>query len=388
MYINSLKIKNLLSFGPESAEIRLGRLNVLIGPNGSGKSNLLEILDLLRNLPRDLAGCVRRGGGINEWLWKGKSANVSAEERRVGSLSLLVAGNPNPELYWDATTHHLELTGVSSGLEILREEIRDSFSAEPAFLSENGQPFRFPKGKKTKLSGSFESNRSILEQRRDPKAFPEITRLATEYEKIKLYREYSMGRLNTLRQPQSLDGPVDFLEPDGSNLGLILNNLRRFPESVETVLGGLQELSPDFSNFHVELVANTAQIFIQEKSWSTPATRLSDGTLRYLCLLAVLCHPNPPPLICIEEPEVGLHPDLLPGLGRLLVRASQRCQLVVTTHSDILVDALSHTPESILVVEKQDGSTVIRHLTANEIAAAAEGLGKLWLSGQLGGTRW
>ncbi|MEW6754253.1 MAG: AAA family ATPase [Candidatus Latescibacterota bacterium] len=85
-----------------------------------------------------------------------------------------------------------------------------------------------------------------------------------------------------------------------------------------------------------------------------PATRLSDGTLRYLALLAVLCHPTPPPLVCIEEPELGLHPDIMPQLAVLLCEAATRTHLVVTTHSDILVDALTDTPEAILVCEKHD----------------------------------
>jgi len=77
--------------------------------------------------------------------------------------------------------------------------------------------------------------------------------------------------------------------------------------------------------------------------------RLSDGTLRYLCLLTILCHPAPPPLICIEEPELGLHPDILPEVAKMLVDAASRTQLIVTTHSDILVDCLSDHPEAIVV---------------------------------------
>src|SRR4030042_5600050 len=99
-----------------------------------------------------------------------------------------------------------------------------------------------------------------------------------------------------------------------------------------------------------------------EGEYKIPATRLSDGTLRYLCLLSILCHPNPPPLVCIEEPELGLHPDVLPNLALLMLSASERCQLIVTTHSDILVDALTEIPESVIVCEKQGGSTRMQRL--------------------------
>jgi predicted ATPase len=120
------------------------------------------------------------------------------------------------------------------------------------------------------------------------------------------------------------------------------------------------------------------------------ATRLSDGTLRYLCLLAILCHPELPPLVCIEEPEIGLHPDILPAVAKLLVEASRRTQLIVTTHSDALVDALTDTPEAIVVCEKHEGSTTMRRLekAALEDWLKDYSLGQLWQKGELGGNRW
>jgi predicted ATPase len=117
---------------------------------------------------------------------------------------------------------------------------------------------------------------------------------------------------------------------------------------------------------------------------------LSDGTLRWLALLAVLLDPSPPPLICIEEPELGLHPDLMPTLARLLKEASERTQIVVTTHSEILVDAFTDTPEAVLICEREDGCTTLRRLDGDLLSAWLEAytLGQLWRKGELGGTRW
>lgn len=132
------------------------------------------------------------------------------------------------------------------------------------------------------------------------------------------------------------------------------------------------------------------QLLMREREYSIPATRLSDGTLRYLCLLAILCHPDPPPLVCLEEPELGLHPDVLPNLAKLMLSASERCQLIVTTHSDILVDALTETPESVIVCEKQDGRTRMQRLDSKELTQwlGKYRLGELWLKGEIGGMRW
>ena len=123
---------------------------------------------------------------------------------------------------------------------------------------------------------------------------------------------------------------------------------------------------------------------------SVPATRLSDGALRYLCLLSILCHPKPPPLVCIDQPEIGLHPDVLPRLVDLMREASERCQLIVTTHSDVIVDALTDTAECVVVCEKQEGSTTLRRLDADELKdwLLCHRLGELWSAGQIGGNRW
>jgi predicted ATPase len=106
--------------------------------------------------------------------------------------------------------------------------------------------------------------------------------------------------------------------------------------------------------------------------------------------LAILCHPEPPPLVCIEEPELGLHPDVLPELARLLVEASARTQLIITTHSDILVDAMTERPEAVVVCEKSDGKTEMHRLKKEHLTEWLDKyrLGQLWTKGQLGGTRW
>jgi predicted ATPase len=121
-----------------------------------------------------------------------------------------------------------------------------------------------------------------------------------------------------------------------------------------------------------------------------PATRLSDGTLRYLCLIAILCHPELPPLVCIEEPELGLHPDALVVIARMLQAASERSQIVVTTHSKIIVDALSDTPEYVVVCDKVEGQTRMKRLDGKELKVWLEkySLGELWRSGEIGGNRW
>jgi hypothetical protein len=231
---------------------------------------------------------------------------------------------------------------------------------------------------------------SILAQRRDPERYPEIAYLAEVYEKLRIYREWAFGRNTVFREPQRADMRNDRLEEDFSNLGLFLSRLRKTPKAKAAILDGLKDLYEGVTDFEPVVEGGTVQVFFSEGDFSVPATRLSDGTLRYLCLLAILCDPEPPPLICIEEPELGLHPDILPKLADLLLQASERTQLVVTTHSDLLVDAMTEHPEAVVVCEKHEGKTEMRRLKKDELTSWLDKyrLGELWIRGQIGGTRW
>ncbi|HUL29871.1 MAG TPA: AAA family ATPase, partial [Thermodesulfobacteriota bacterium] len=210
--------------------------------------------------------------------------------------------------------------------------------------------------------------------------------------KIRLYREWNIGRYTPPRLPQKADLPGDFLIEDASNLGLVLNNLEHKGEVWNLLLERLKQFHEPIKNISTKIEGGAVQVFLHENGLHQPipATRLSDGTLRYLCLLSILCHPSPPPLVCIEEPELGLHPDILPTLAELLMDASQRTQLIVTTQSDILVDALSETPETVLVCEKYDASTAMKRLQKEGLSEWLKkySLGELWRMGEIGGKRW
>jgi predicted ATPase len=227
---------------------------------------------------------------------------------------------------------------------------------------------------------------SILAQRKDPDQYPELTYLGQAFARIRLYREWSFGRYTPPRLPQKADLPTDLLESDASNLGLVLNRLRRDAAVKKRLLEALSSLYEGIDDFDVQIEGGTVQVFFHEGRFTVPATRLSDGTLRYLCLLAILCHPSPPPLVCIEEPELGLHPDVLPTVVELLKEASERTQLVVTTHSDVLVDALTDWPESVLVAEKTQAGTSLARLNPDELAPWLQKyrLGQLWTRGETG----
>jgi predicted ATPase len=388
MLIHAIQLNNFLSFGDKAETISLNALNVIIGPNGSGKSNLLESIELFRSAPEQLLKPIREGGGVQDWLWKGAKGIPTA------SLDIIV----NYPIGSQNLRHVLSFTAVNQRFEIVDEKIENehrvvSGKPDPYFYYHfnSGRPTLNVNGDKRILrQEDIDLERSILAQRRDPDQYPEITYLAQQFSRVRLYREWSFGRYTIPRLPQKPDLPNDILEPDGSNLGLVLHRLQGEPPVKQRLLRALRALYEGIDDYYVNIEGGTVQVCILERQFKVPATRLSDGTLRYLCLLAILCHPAPPPLVCIEEPELGLHPDVLPTLADLMKEASERCQLIVTTHSDVLVDAMTDQPESVLVAEKTDLGTTLTRLDNEKLKPWLEKyrLGQLWTRGEIGGTRW
>ena len=319
--IRTIKLSNFLSFGPDTKELELQSLNVLIGPNVSGKSNVIEALNLLRATADDLTAPIREGGGVDEWLWKGVDKTPTAE------LNVTVY-NPNAvrrlplrhRLAFSMVGQRFEL--IDEAVENERPDVAGATDVRFFYRFQNGRPVLNVR-RSADLPGNGDASsepyferrlrredlapdQSVLSQRKDPDQYPEITYLSQQYRRIKLYREWNLGRYTPPRLPQKTDLPNDFLLEDASNLGLVLNDLEYRPGLSKTLREKLREFYDKFARFSVRIHGGTVQVFVEEKGMRQPipATRLSDGTLRYLCLLAILCHPEPPPLIAIEEPEL------------------------------------------------------------------------------------
>ncbi len=394
-FLRTIRLDSILSFGPGTPEFPLEPLNVLIGPNGAGKSNLIEALSLLAAAPRDLQAPIREGGGVREWPWKGAAGNDAA----TVDVTVEYPNGPTEIKY----RHRLSFSE-----SVGRFELRDEAVATERVLSppveelyfhyqyQEGRPVIEVMGEKSSSRllnlEDVKPDQSILSQRRDPDSYPQLTYLAHQFERMSFYREFHIGRHTSPRLPQKADLQQDRLLEDASNLGLVLNDLLNQPPVKRLLLDRLRDFYPLVEDVVIHVIGGTVQIFFHEKGLgqAVSAMRLSDGSLRYLCLLAVLCNPTAPSVICIEEPEVGLHPDVIPEVAKLLVDASSRSQIFVTTHSDILVDALTDYPEAIIVCEKSDGATQLRRLDAEELKPWLDEyrLGELWTRGRFGGNRW
>jgi len=397
-HFKSLFFRNLLSFGDEGAQLDLRPLNLLIGPNAAGKSNLMEALRLLQSAPKDLPQPTRQDG-VSEWLWKG--ARVPPE----ATVEALVEQPGRPM----ALRHRLSFTEIADRFEVTDEAIENETASNPNeadpfffYRYQKGRPalrtmLEDEEGRPTGQRGLRRINRetlapdqSILSQRREPDLYPELAYLADLYGSIHLYTEWNMGRYTPPRQPQQPETEGGFLAEDAGNLAIVVGEARSHLEMFDRITQHLGEFYERAIDVYTAPTGGKLQVYLRERllQRAIPGTRLSDGTLRFLCLLVILCHPSPPPVIGIEEPELGMHPDLLPTVAELLIQASARTQLIVTTHSDHLVSQFTDCPEAVVVCDRGPHGTYFRRLTQGRTGEQGLALGSQWLKGQIGGTRW
>jgi predicted ATPase len=381
MLLESIKLTNLLSF--REAELKLRALNVLIGPNASGKSNLIAAIGLLKAAPENIEAAIQRGGGVRQWIHRGTQPSGIAG---AGIKTRIDLGRDEGPLSYSLLFYENDLKPR------LGEELR-SCKTDQEFFERTGNQSKIYRPQdqsyeETKIEGS----KSVFAAFRDPFDKTPITRTGQALAAIEIFREFQTGSASTARNGVVVGTQKRFLDDGGGNLGLVLQELD-FRVTLARLNEYLTRFWQDAEAVRFRIEGGIVQIYVKERGIEEPipALRLSDGTLKYLCLMAILLHPDPPPLICIEEPELGLHPDALAIVADALREAAEKCQLIVTTHSEALVNALSGEPESVVVCERgADGGAGFRRLQSNDLDEwlAEYRLGELWRKGEIGGNRW
>ncbi len=391
-FVESIQLKGFLSFPPDSPPFDMRPLNVLIGPNGAGKSNLIEAFELLHAAPTDFATAIRDGGGPAEWIWKGSGNGKMAQ------IDAVIGPAPTKR----PLRYKIDFAESGQRVEVIDEAIEEVQPGRPDrpdvffyYRFQQGRPLINIRGngkngqyKERRLErDSLLPDQSVLSQRKDPDLYPELTWVGRGFGDIRTFREWSFGRYGELRRPQQADDPVDQLRPDARNLALVLNEIEhRRGKELDALV---ERFLPRFQRLSTRILGGTVQFYLHEKGLDqpVPATRLSDGTIRFLAILAALLAPTPPRLLCIEEPEMGLHPDAMALLAEMFVEASSRMQLVITTHSDVLVSALTEHVDSVVVCENLGNGTTLNRLEPEKLSFWLDKyrLGELWRIGEIGG---
>jgi predicted ATPase len=395
MRLRQVHLKNILSFR-DAVLTEIGPVNLLIGPNASGKSNFLDALSLLQNAPTGLPTQIARGGGIREWIWKGDDALFA-----IGKIECIaqIEESDFPLQYLLSIQEADQAFTIHEERLVAQRQVKGSNT--PLFDREEGNVIL-----RGSLSGQLLRNgnriskiattESVLKAFRDPTEMRELTALGKGFEGIRIYRNFdtSPGPNSGARHGVSTSyPPSDTLAEDGYNLALVLSGMR-INGSIKKVESYLTDFSARFGEVNVDPFGGIARILIGEEGLQrpTPAVRLSDGTLKFLCLLAVLCNTESTPgVVCIDEPEAGLHPDAVRLLARAIREASRSTQFIIATHSEALIDEFSDMPEAVVVCESNSQrGTQFQRLSRKKLKAWLKdySLGELWRKGTIGGNPW
>jgi predicted ATPase len=356
--------------------LSVDRLTVITGGNGTGKSNVYRALRLLVDAAEGQLGrALAREGGLPSAMWAGdRSERASATKNEAPRLSIGFAD--------DDMAYELRL-GIPPHDPRVPPEERSAFWLDPDVKAETirtlGKPkinllerrnqsamLRDVEGRPVTFDARLDLSESVLSQLAEPHRYPILSMLR---ERLRLWRFYHQIRTDADSPARAVQigtrTPV--LAHDGHDLAAALQTIIEVGDDRALA----EAVAEAFEGATLAIVSGEARFRLQ---LSTPgvfrpldAAELSDGTLRYLALLAALHSPRPPELLVLNEPEASLHPRVLKPLARQIIAAASRSQVIVVSHAAALVDAISSARDAVRIeLAKEDGQTIVTGRTRLE----------------------
>ena len=401
MVIKKIKVTNFKSFG--NLEIELGNFNVLIGPNAAGKSNFVHIFEFLRDIVSSgLNNAVSMQGGV-EYL---RNINIGSSERlsinvvstqEFGLFRRLRENLIETKIYETIYEFALKFNKRGSGFRIAEDKLiqkckfvrLDRPGKKIKEILGDGEIIIFRTNGKVKIDLNIPERVPLKKEDIFPPFLPEeklpnrTLLLETSYFLIRLlegiFRDISIYDFDPKlpKKATPITGKAE-LEEDGSNLSIILKNITENKEKRRKLFNLVKDLLPFVENLDVEKFADKSLLFkLQEtyfKNQYLPASLISDGTINITALIIALYFEKKP-LVIIEEPERNIHPYLISKVVDMMKDASQKKQIIVTTHNPEIVKYAGL--DNILLVsrDKNGFSKISRPIDKEEIRTFLEHIG-------------
>lgn len=381
--IESLKVENYRALKHVTLD-KLTPMTVLLGPNGSGKSTVFDVFNFLSE-------CFQYGLR-HAWDRRGRSKELKSRGA-TGPIvfELKYREMPNTPII----TYHLAIDEGSKGPEVVEEWLQWRRGSK-------GQPFRFiefKKGVGQAASGDAPDADDVRVERN--LRSPDLIAVNTlgqfsEHPRVAALREFITGWYvsylsidQTRNQPEA--GPQERLSKTGENLPNVIQYLKeRHPERLEKIFEILRQCIPRLERVDADPMPDGRLLLqIKDAPFETPILSkfASDGTMKMLAYLTVLYDPEPPRFIGIEEPENFLHPRLLPELAEECRAVAANAQLLITSHSPFLLNAMQAEEVRVLYRDEQGFTQAVKASDIQgipEMLEAGASLGHLWMEGHFG----
>ena len=385
--IKSVRLVNFFSFSDCTINLE-SDVNVLVGINGSGKSNFLRAFQLLKaGMEGRLKEQIVQWGGLDSMRFKRKiSKNDSFELEVYFTIDGSRLGRW-PDGHRGDIIYQITLMNVF-GAYVLGELVTSPSGA--IYLNS------FP-GKEEAANYSVIRKNStdelILPSFNFDQSEDNSLSILTHYlRSVDIYKAFNTSDEAPMRVSVRATG-VSKLVSNGDNMFQVLNTTGlKSTTAYDAIEAGLQDVNSNFQRFRMNVYGQgSIEFYLQEKGLESPvhAAQVSDGTLCYLCLLVALHQSDRGDVIVFDEPERNLHPDMLIELGKQLEKASEKSQIILTTHAPGLLNQFPL--RAVRVFEKDEhNQTQVRQFTEADFAGWYEEFapGQMWRDGALGGNRY
>jgi len=363
--LNTLAVQNYRSL--RELRMPLTRLTVVTGANGTGKSSLYRALRLLADCAEGrVVASLAREGGLQSTLWAGPGIIGGAVRRgehpvegttRAGPISLQMgfASDDFSYLIDLGIPPRSETSAFNLDPEIKRELIWSGDVMRPGtmLLKRKRQLVQLRNESRRAadwedVSDGLRPYESVLTEVVDPRRAPEVMAVREQVRSWRFYDHFRTDETAPARQTQ-IGTRTPVLAADGRDLAAALQTIIEVGDDV-ALSRTVADAFPG-SRLQVVEAGGRFDLHLSAHGLLRPlgSAELSDGTLRYLLLVAALLSPRPPSLLVLNEPETSLHPELLAPLARLVVEASERSQVIVVSHSEALIRELRRAEGAQLI---------------------------------------